>query len=121
MMRFLANENLAVEVVLAARREGYDVAWMVERQPGASDDDVLKLALEESRVLLTFDKDFGELAFHRGRKATCGVILFRPRVRSAAYVVDFVLAVLRNPVDWQGCFSVAHEGRLRVVPLPESS
>jgi len=63
MPKFLANENVPGEVVEAARQAGHDVAWIVERSPGAGDDAVLATALAESRVLVTFDKDFGEMAF----------------------------------------------------------
>jgi predicted nuclease of predicted toxin-antitoxin system len=119
MPKFLANENMPGEVVEAARQAGHDVAWIAESSPGAEDDAVLSNAHAENRILLTFDKDFGDLAFHQGKTATCGVILFRPRVRSPSYLVQFVLAVLAQTVIWEGNFSVAREGKLRVVPLPD--
>ncbi len=62
MASFLANENAPREAVLAAPAAGFDVAWMVELQPGANDEIVLSLAQQDNRVLITFDKDFGELA-----------------------------------------------------------
>jgi hypothetical protein len=80
MARFLANENAPREAVLAARAAGFDVAWMVELQPGANDETVLSLAQQDNRVLITFDKDFGELVFHRGVSGSHGVILLRPRL-----------------------------------------
>jgi predicted nuclease of predicted toxin-antitoxin system len=90
---------------------------MHERAPGADDDKVLEIAQAESRVLATFDKDFGELAFGKGKPATCGVILMRPRLRSPAYLAEFLVAVLSEPIEWTGHFSVAKEGKIRVVPL----
>lgn len=66
MPGFLANENAPREAVLAARAAGFDVTWMVELQPGAGDEIVLALAQQEQRVLITFDKDFGELVFRHG-------------------------------------------------------
>lgn len=118
MAKFLANENVPGEVVEAARQAGYDLAWICELSPGADDDTVLALSLAEHRVLLTFDKDFGEMAFHQGKTATCGVILLRPRLPEPDYVVRFSMAVLAQQVAWEGAFSVAKEGKLRVVPLP---
>ncbi len=91
MSRFLANENVPGEVVLAARQSGYDLAWIVELSPGADDDAVLATALAEGRVLVTFDKDFGEMAFRQGKPATCGVILLRPRLRSPVHVTRFAV------------------------------
>jgi predicted nuclease of predicted toxin-antitoxin system len=117
MAKFLANENVPGEVVEAARQAGHDLAWIAESSPGADDDVVLATALAEGRVLVTFDKDFGELAFRQGKTATCGVLLLRPRVDSPSYLGQFLLAVLGQSVTWEGNFSVAQEGRLRVVPL----
>jgi len=118
MAAFLANENVPGDAVAAARKAGHDVTWIKEVLPGASDEAVLDRSVAEHRVLVTFDKDFGELAFRRGRAASCGVILMRPRLRSPQYMASFVLEVLAQPVAWAGHFSVAREGKLRVLPLP---
>lgn len=76
-MRFLANENFPGEAVAALRRGGYDVAWVRTDAPGASDQDILGRAQREKRVLVTFDKDFGELAWRASLPAESGVVLFR--------------------------------------------
>ena len=62
-MRLLANENFPRIAVEALRARGHDVAWVRTDIPGASDQDVIHRAVAENRVLVTFDKDFGELAF----------------------------------------------------------
>jgi predicted nuclease of predicted toxin-antitoxin system len=118
MARMLANENVPSAVVAALKADGHDVAWMRDVGPGSPDDQVLALALAEGRILLTFDKDFGELAFRLGQQATHGVILLRPRLRSPAYLVRFTQAVLAQDHPWSGHFGVAEEGRLRLLPLP---
>lgn len=117
MSKFLANENVPGEVVEAAREAGHDLAWIAESSPGADDDGILATALADDRVLLTFDKDFGEMAFWQGKTATCGVLLLRPRVRSPSYLARFLLGVLGQSVTWEGNFCVAQEGKLRVVPF----
>jgi predicted nuclease of predicted toxin-antitoxin system len=119
MVKYLANENVPGEAVQAARQAGHDIEWIAQSSPGADDDAVLATAMAANRILLTFDKDFGEMAFREGKQATCGVILFRPHVRSPDYVAQFMCAVLSQTVTWQGNFSVAQEGKLRVVPLPD--
>jgi predicted nuclease of predicted toxin-antitoxin system len=118
MSKFLANENVPTEAVTLARRSGLDIAWVKDLTPGADDDAVLALSVAEGRVLVTFDKDFGEMAFRQGKQATCGVILLRPRLRSPDYLAHFMLAVLTQPLAWQGNFSVGREGQPRQVPLP---
>ncbi len=117
MAKFLANENVPAEAVAAARLAGLDVAWIAEIAPRALDEVVLARSLSEGRVLVTFDKDFGTLAFHLGKTASCGVILLRPRLRSPGHLARFLVAVLTGPTAWEGCFSVAQEGELRVTRL----
>jgi predicted nuclease of predicted toxin-antitoxin system len=119
MSKFLANENVPVEVVELARQSGLDIAWVTEIQPGMNDEGVLALALAEQRVLVTFDKDFGEMAFRQGKQATCGVVLFRVRLRDAETVARLVVGVLSQQIPWEGHFSVAREGRLKTLPLPK--
>lgn len=118
MGRFLANENTPGDAIVAARQAGHDVAWMVERHPGAADSIVLQLAQQENRVLITFDKDFGELVFRQGRAASPGIIVLRPRLRSPQALSEFVLKVLSQTLVWSGHFTVAREGSLRMIPLP---
>ncbi|MEO2088946.1 MAG: DUF5615 family PIN-like protein, partial [Gemmataceae bacterium] len=89
-----------------------------EESPGISDDEVLAASLARDLVLVTFDKDFGEMAFRRGADASRGVILLRPKLRSPEYLARFTVEVLTREVEWSGHFAVAQEGRLRLVPLP---
>jgi predicted nuclease of predicted toxin-antitoxin system len=88
-MRFLANENFPGAAVTALEAAGHDIVWVRRAAPGATDPDVLAWAAREERVLLTFDKDFGELARGSTLPRTCGVILLRmpmpvPGCRTAA-------------------------------------
>lgn len=75
-MRLLANENFPGDAVDALRAQGHDVAWIRLDAPGSSDREVLARAQNENRILITFDKDFGELALKEGLPAASGVILF---------------------------------------------
>jgi hypothetical protein len=54
--------------------------------------------------LITFDKDFGELAFRRGLSSPAGIILFRIKAPSAAHVAEVAVAVLEGRDDWAGHF-----------------
>ena len=94
--------------------------WIRDSAPGSADDAVLALAAREGRLLLTLDKDFGELVFRRGAQASRGVILFRIPQPSAAAVAERVTAVLEARDDWPGHFSVVEEFAIRMRRLPES-
>ncbi len=117
-MQFLANENFPLDAVEAVRNCGHDVAWIRTDAPGSIDPDVLNRAMTEQRILLTFDKDFGDLAFHFGLPASCGIVLFRIQASSSAALAALVVAALQSRTDWAGQFSVVEPGRIRMRPLP---
>jgi predicted nuclease of predicted toxin-antitoxin system len=75
-VNFLADECCDTGIVASLRADGHDVVYMRERQAGASDEEVLQNAFVEGRILLTEDKDFGELIY-RLKKPACGIILIR--------------------------------------------
>jgi len=113
-MRLCANENISGDCVSKLRHAGHDVLWIRESAPGSSDSAVLARAYEETRVLITFDKDFGQLVFQRGAKAAHGVILFRISQSSSAIVAERVAAILASREDWTGCFSVVDDFGIRM-------
>lgn len=75
-MNFLADENVHADIVAWLRKENHNVLYAAEDLQSRSDDDLLDLARKEQRILITDDKDFGELIF-RKRLATSGIILLR--------------------------------------------
>lgn len=115
-MRFLANENFPGAAVSVLKSAGHDVVWRT-MAPGTSDTEVLAWAARDSRILLTFEKDFGELARAWGLPAMCGVVLSRipmPRPSDVgARLADLI--TVRN--DWAGHFSVVEPGRVRMRVL----
>ena len=60
-MRLLADECVAGSTITALRQAGMDVVWIAETTPGICDREVLTQAHTDGRILLTEDKDFGEL------------------------------------------------------------
>lgn len=117
-MRILANENFPGKAVASLIDRGHDVIWVRTEAPGISDQDVLSRAQAEGRVLITFDKDFGELAFRYGLPSKCGVVLFRMAAPSPEHVARVAVAALESRDDWQGHFAVVEDARVRMTPLP---
>jgi predicted nuclease of predicted toxin-antitoxin system len=119
-MKLLANENFPGDTVAALRATGHDVLWARTDMAGSDDETILKRAQAEERLVLTFDKDFGNLAFQWGLPAACGVILLRLVIQSPQIATARTLNVLQSRSDWQGQFAVVDEHRVRMRPLPSA-
>jgi predicted nuclease of predicted toxin-antitoxin system len=76
-MRLIVNENVTGTVIHELRQRGYDILSVKESMRGAEDASILHRAEVEQRLVVTHDKDFGELAFRYRLPASCGIILFR--------------------------------------------
>lgn len=116
-MKILADESLDGPIVIWLRSIGHDVMWGAEAAPGESDERIAAQAQTEGRVLITSDRDFGELVFRRSMELP-GAVLLRIRARSATSL----LAAFQE--QWPtieakvfGHFVVVGRGRLRVRPL----
>ncbi len=119
-MKFLANENFPLDAVEALREKGNEVAWIRADSPGVDDQTVLKRAVTENRILLTFDKDFGELAFRSKLPATSGIVLFRFTIRSPQVAVKRVTTAIASRQDWAGHFAVIDDFQIRMRKLPDA-
>lgn len=75
-MQLLADESVDGPIVFRLRSEGHAVDYIAEMEPGITDDEVLRLAISEGKLLITADKDFGELVFRQGLIKE-GIILIR--------------------------------------------
>jgi predicted nuclease of predicted toxin-antitoxin system len=117
-MRLLLNENVSRTVIRALRQRGHDVLSAKESLRGQSDQAILARALAEERLVVTHDKDFGELAFRSRLPAQCGVLLFRLAGASPDADNARLMEVIESRDDWAGHFSVVTETQIRVRPLP---
>jgi predicted nuclease of predicted toxin-antitoxin system len=117
-MRFLADENCDFTVVRALRAAGHDVLCVSEITPRAEDSEVIKLADDEKRILLTEDKDFGQLVYSHGQK-TLGVIFLRfPTSARRQISRDVVNLVKQQGEKLAGCFITVQPGRIRISHAP---
>lgn len=118
-MRLLVDQNVPRNVVNGLREDDHDVMWAQTTHPGAEDEVLLDQAQQENRVVLTFDTDFGTLAFHRELSASSGIILFRLTLVSPSVVRETVVQTLRSRNDWEGHFSVVDDSQIRMRPLSD--
>jgi predicted nuclease of predicted toxin-antitoxin system len=82
--------------------------------------EVIALAEREGRVLLTFDKDFGEIAFRSPLSPRCGIVLLRFVPRDPDDAASVVTAALAMRADRRGRLAVVERDRLRVRRLPST-
>ncbi|MDI6908014.1 MAG: DUF5615 family PIN-like protein [Thermoanaerobacterales bacterium] len=75
-MILVADESIDRQIVDQLRNCGYEVMWVAEMEPGITDAAVLDMANSRDALLITADKDFGEIVF-RQRRVSKGVILIR--------------------------------------------
>jgi predicted nuclease of predicted toxin-antitoxin system len=112
-VRWLADECVAAPVVAALRTDGHDVLYVAEAAAGLSDAKVVELALREQRLLLTEDKDFGDLVF-RTEHAVPGVVLLRIAPENPALrATRLAAAIERYGEALLGRYMVIEEGRFR--------
>jgi predicted nuclease of predicted toxin-antitoxin system len=117
-MQLLANESVPRLTVDALRAAGHDLIWARTDMAGSSDEDVLARAQAENRILVTNDKDFGDLAFQAGLPATCGIILIRLHKLTPDAVAARTVQIVGSRSDWAGHLAVIDELRVRLRPLP---
>ena len=116
-MRLLADENFPGAAVTVLSAAGADIVWVRSTAPGLSDAVVLAWAIREKRVLLTFDKDFGELAKASAMPATSGVVLLRVPMHAPDDIGRRLADLIMARSDWSGHFSVIEPGRIRMRPI----
>lgn len=119
-MRLLADENVPRTAVVALRGAGFDILWIAETNPGAPDDEILAQCISTRRTLLTFDKDFGELAYRRCLPSDCGIVLFRITPQTPSEIAALAVAAIGSQPDWAGYFSVITRQKIRMRPLPRA-
>jgi len=103
-MKFITDENLGVQVPQYLKNLGYDVISVIEVALSKPDTDILTIANEESRILLTTDKDFGELVF-KEKLIHSGVILLRLKDESVKNKKKVILRELKSGKKFERKFT----------------
>ncbi len=99
------------------REKDFDVKWVAEIKKDMEDDEVLKMAYKEKRILLTNDKDFGELVF-RQKKLSQGVVLLRIKGQDIKKKINLMSGLIEKySFKILKHFVVVTENKIRLIPL----
>lgn len=113
-MKFLIDESVEKPIVDWLRDQKYDAIYVAESSPGITDEEVIRLANCESRILITNDKDFGELIFRQSR-ITQGILLIRAINEESSNKLRLVKEVLGKAKNkLEGNFMVVNEVGIRI-------
>lgn len=113
-MRFLLDENTDAQLADHLGGLGHDATTVVgDYRPGLSDMDILAIAQNENRVLITDDRDFGELIFRQG-ESHVGVLYFRLGIAVLSERLDRLDHVLAEHADQLDQFLTVTRDRVRV-------
>ena len=113
-MNLVVDESVERSIVVRLREDGHDVLYIAEMDPGVTDDQVLDRANECSALLLTEDKDFGEIVFRQGSIHN-GVVLIRLDGLSSGAKASTVSEAFREFSDeMPGGFTVVSPDRIRI-------
>ena len=113
-MRFLANENYPYPSILLLRKNGLEVISISENWSGISDEEVLSKAVDENLIILTFDRDYGELLFKYKRESPPAVIYYRIKGKTPQDAAIILFDLLDNQsIMIDNYFTVIEENAIR--------
>jgi predicted nuclease of predicted toxin-antitoxin system len=111
--KLLADENIPAKAIEALRDAGCDLLSIRETAAGVSDEEVLRIAVAQGRILVTFDRDYGELIFREGREPPPSIIYFRVFPAGPGDVSDAVLSLLADSNTIDGAMVIVSSQGIR--------
>ena len=111
---FLANENFPRPSTIILRDNGFNIKSIQEDNRGISDEEVIKIALELNLIILTFDRDYGELIFKYSKDNPPSVVFFREKGNVPEFAAMTLINLLENPdISLSGAFTVIEDKSIR--------
>lgn len=113
-MRLLANENIPLASIRLLQSWGFDVLSIGLEHPSISDEEVMEIAIQEQRTIVTFDRDYGELIFKKGYRPSQGVIYLRFEPLYPEYPAEIIRRIIESThLAFEQCFTVVDETKVR--------
>jgi predicted nuclease of predicted toxin-antitoxin system len=119
ILKFLADVNIENRIISGLRTDGHDIIWMLEKNKYLTDEEILNMAREEKRIMITNDKDFGEIVY-RLKLISNGIVLFRVKDQNE----NIKLKLIRKAINYKNenlsrYFTVLTEAKIRFIKLEE--
>lgn len=115
---FLADENTPLYAVKQLRKEGCKIISVAEEFAGSSDEKILELSSGNKWIIITFDKDFGELIYKQKSGKPYGIILLRITPKSPAYILQLLKwLLLQANISFEGNFVVVNKDKVRTIKI----
>lgn len=113
-MKFLVDVGVGKSIEGWLESNKYDTKSVRDINSKASDKEILNLAKSEKRMVITMDKDFGELVYH-SKLSHSGVLLLRLEDANANEKIQVIETILQEYSEkLEGHFCVFQDGKLRI-------
>ena len=113
-MKFLANENFPLPSTKLLRELGFDVKSIAEEMFGISDNEVVTVAQNEQRIILTFDSDYGEIIYRHGLDNPPSVIYFRDKGLEPLFAGRMLQHLMNNTeISFENAFTFVEANNIR--------
>ncbi len=112
-MKFIADENFPGPSIKLLKEGDIDIKSIAELHRGATDEQVIKLALDDNRVILTHDRDYGELIFKVGLRPKAGVLYFRLFDFEPSDPGRILLDLIEKKINFEDKLTVVNKNSIR--------
>jgi predicted nuclease of predicted toxin-antitoxin system len=117
---FLADENIPLSVIKQLRKEGCKIISVTEEFKSLSDKKILELSSENKWIIITFDRDFGDLIFKQNYGKPFGIIFLRIIPKSPNYILQFLKWLLmQTSISFEGNFVVVNTDKVRTIKIDD--
>ncbi|MBM2815599.1 MAG: hypothetical protein HW421_2361 [Ignavibacteria bacterium] len=113
-MKFLANENFPEPSILILKVKGFEVFNIRENCPGIPDEEVIELAQKNEMIILTFDRDYGEIIYKYSMKNPPAVIYFRNKGQEPDFAGNTLISLMDTKhINFENKFTVIEKNNIR--------
>ena len=118
-LKFLVDVGVGKGIEEYLNEKGYDTKAVRDIDPGMEDEEIIRIAVSEDRMIITMDKDFGELVYHSSIEHS-GVLLLRLEDATGTEKLQVVKHILSNYANRiRDCFCVFQKDKFRIRKIPK--